>query len=209
MEPYHLLGIVPDHVTGKYIEAHASAELNSDSEARLFYDDVKEKLLHVNNWHQVAGIISAKFQLVDKNGNELDRIPQTGDLLKVNIPGPGSVDGDGFDWALIEELKEISDDQHQSVGFRVRPCANPFGDKDKIAHFYDDGSTSSFIITRDQKTITASIIDSNIKPNAEVDALVDKIRDVAVGLGAMAKFSEIQWQNLANGLVNSEEGKTT
>jgi hypothetical protein len=35
--------------------------------------------------------------------------------------------------------------------------------------------------------------------------MVDKVRDVAVGLSAIAGFSKIQWQGLADGLVESKK----
>lgn len=90
-------------------------------------------------------------------------------------------------------------------GFRVRPVANPLGDKKSIAHFYDDSATSNFIITREGKKITASIIDKNLVPNDDTQSLTDKIRDTAVGMSAIAGFSKIQWQNLANGLVERKK----
>jgi hypothetical protein len=34
--------------------------------------------------------------------------------------------------------------------------------------------------------------------------LTDKIRDTTIGISAIAGFSKIQWQNLANGLVKNE-----
>ena len=83
----------------------------------------------------MAGMISATFQVCDRNGNEVTRNVQEGYLLRVDIPGPGSKKGDGYDWVLVEELKEITENEVQSIGFRVRPAANPSADKKHIARF--------------------------------------------------------------------------
>ncbi len=198
------LNIIPDQYTGKEIEAEAFIELKNEKDAAIFYETAKERLLNVNKWHKVTGIISAGFQAIDKNGNEAERPVVKGDYMRVDIPGPGNKEGDGYDWVLIEELKEVSDDDTQSIGFRVRPVANPLNAKKGIAHFYNESATSSFIITREGKKITANIIDRNIKANSDTTSLTDKIRDTAIGMSAIAGFSKLQWQNLAEGLVKME-----
>ncbi|MEO9145265.1 MAG: hypothetical protein ABI237_06870, partial [Ginsengibacter sp.] len=85
----------------------------------------------------------------------------------------------------------------------VRPSKNPVSQKDEIAHFYSNDATSNFIVTRENNTVTALIIDRNLKPNNESDSIIDKIRHVAVGLGAIGAFSKMQWENLAEGLVKN------
>ena len=201
MKQKDFTGIVPAQHTGKEIEADASIDLKNNNEASIFYDTVKDRLLNVNNWHQLAGIISARFQLVDINGKEVARNAKKGDYIKVDIPGPGSKEGDGYDWVCIEELREINDGVIQSIGFRVRPAKNPLGDKNETAHFYSDEATSNFIVAREATKISAMIIDRNIKPNDEAESITDKIRHTAVGMSAISSFSKIQWQNLAEGLV--------
>lgn len=201
MKQHDYLDIVPAQHTGKEIEAEASAQLENELEAKLFYDVVKHRLLNVNNWHQLAGIISAKFQVVNAKGEEVTRSTEKGDYLRVDIPGPGSKEGEGYDWVLVEELKEMSDNNNQSIGFRVRPTKNPLGNKNEIAHFYADEATSNFIVIREKEKITAWVIDRNIMPNDEVESLADKIRDTTIGIGAIGIFSRIQWKGLAEGLV--------
>jgi len=198
-------GIIPAHYTGKEIVADDSTGLKNDNEARNFYDAAKEKLLNVNNWHRIAGIVSARFQVTDPGGNEVNRNVQKGDFIRIDIPGPGSKEGHGFDWVKVEELKEVSEDSIQSIGFRVRPSENPNADEKNIAHFYDDSATSNFIVTREGSKVSASIIDRNLKPNNDTESLADKLRHTAVGMSAIAAFSKIQWENLAKGLIERKE----
>ena len=204
MKERDFTGIVPEQYTGEEIEAADFAELKNSKEAKIFYGTAKERLLNVNNWHHIAGIISAKFQLVSALGEEVDRRAEKGDFFKIDIPGPGSTEGDGYDWVYVEEIKEIAEEKIQSIGLRVRPVKNPFGDKNEIAHFYSNEATSSFIVTREENKVTAWIIDRNIKPNDDAGSLTDKIRDIAVGIGAIGMFSKAQWQGLAKGLIKKE-----
>ena len=202
-------GIVPLQYTGEEIEAEASVKSNDDQQAIFFYNKVKSRLLNVNDWHQAAGILSARFYIIDSSGKEVTRNVQKNDYLKIDIPGPGSKEGEGFDWVLVEELKEFEENNIQSIGFRVRPCADPFSEKNlrkdspgETAHFYDEKSTSNFIVTRQGSEISVTIIDRNIKPNVQTDSFSDKIRNAVAGITAIGMFSKIQWQQLAEGLLS-------
>lgn len=205
MKQKDFLNIIPDQYTGTVIEADASVALADSNAAIDFFEIAKQRLMGVNKWHDLAGMISAKFQAVNKDGTEVDRAVQKGDYLRIDIPGPGSKAGDGYDWVVIEELKELNKGEIQCAGFRVRPASNPSSKEDSIAHFYNNSSTSNFIITREANKITADIVDRNIKPNDDNASLIDKIRDTAVGMSAIASFSKIQWQSLATGLLDLKE----
>lgn len=196
---------MPQQYTGNEIEADASVELMDENEAKIFYSLVKARLLDVNNWHQIAGVISAKFQVVDPGGEEVNRIAEKGDYLRIDIPGPGSKEGDGYDWVYIEELKEVAVGDTQSVGFRVRPSKNPLGSKNETTHFYSAEASSNFIVNRETSKLSAWIIDRNLKPNDHAASLMDKIRDTSIGIGAIGMFSKIQWKGLAEGLVKKED----
>lgn len=194
-------GIIPPQCTGTEIEVDASVELKNINEAKTFYKIAKSRLLQVNNWHHVAGIISAKFQLIDATGSKVERNAAKNDYLKIDIPGPGSTEGDGYDWVLVEALNEVSDGENESIGFRVRPCKNPFGKKNEIAHFYADEATSNFIVIREGTNVIAWVVDHNLIPNDHAEFLVDKLRDTTIGMGAISLFSKIQWQGLSDGII--------
>ncbi|HEX6848022.1 MAG TPA: hypothetical protein VF144_13650 [Chitinophagaceae bacterium] len=201
MRKENKIGIVPPQYSGKEIRSEATIQLNSPSEAKTFFETAKQRLLDVNNWNKIAGAITAQFSVIDEKGNEVTRIVKQNDHLRVNIPGPGSKEGKGYDWVQVEELKEINESFFQSVGFRVRPCSNPFSDKNETAHFYSQDATSSFIVSRDNTQVSSVIIDRNLKLNTDSASLVDKVRDVMIGVTAIGGLSKIQWQGLADGLV--------
>lgn len=204
MEEKNYTGLIPHNETGVIIDSAASEDFEDVQEAKAFYATVKNRLLAVNNWDQLAGVGSAEFQLIDKDGHEVDRKVEIGDYFKIDIPGPGSEAGQGYDWVQVEDLKEVNQPEVDSVGIRVRPSTNPFSQDESIAHFYSADSTSTFIVTRESNKITATIYDRNTKPNTHSETIVDTIRDVAAGVGAILGGSKMQWKGLAKGLVSTK-----
>ena len=197
-------GIVPGQQTGKAIDAVSSIELANDSEAAMVYNRAKARLINVNDWHLVAGGLSATFQLVDKNGKEVNRPAEKGDYFKIDIPGPGTKSGEGYDWVQIEELESTSKGEIDSFGLRVRPTENPQNENHDVAHFYSPESTSTFTITREKNKVTAAIYDRNTKPNKDAHNTIDKVRDALVGAAGIFSFSKIQWKHLAEGLLKND-----
>lgn len=196
--------IIPDQKAGKAVDAESTVELSEAEDAKAFFAEVKNRLQNVNLWKEYAGTLSASFQLVDENGVEVRRKAEKGDYFKIDIPGPGSQIGDGYDWVKIEEIENTASQGFERFGFRVRPTENPLSNRDDVAHFYSHESTSSFLVERNHNKITASVHDRNTKPNTEADTPADKIRDVVVGAAGVATFSKIQWKNLTDGLVKQQ-----
>lgn len=193
--------IVPEQQSGKAIDAESSIDLAATEDATSFFEQVKDRLQNVNQWKEVAGTLSATFQLVDANGMEVKRKAQKGDYFKIDIPGPGTESGEGYDWVQIEEVESTSAPDSERFAFRVRPTDNPQNRKQDVAHFYSRDSTSSFVVERNRNKITASVHDRNTKPNTEATTAIDKIRDAVVGAAGVISFSKIQWKNLTDGLV--------
>jgi hypothetical protein len=187
------------------IDSEASEKFTDGEEAKSFFSTVKERLLAVNHWHKIAGEAGAKFQLIDKNGQEVNRPVEKGDYFKIDVPGPGSSAGDGYDWVQVEDVKEVSQQEVDSIGLRVRPSTNPLSADNSIAHFYSEESTSTFIVTRENNKITATIYDRNSKPNTNAETVMDKVRHVAAGIGAILGGSKLQWKGLAKGLVSLKD----
>lgn len=73
---------------------------------------------------------------MDEFATEVNRPVQKGDYFKIDIPGPGNVTGDGYDWVQIEDVQETSGGDIDSFGLRVRPSTNPKNKNTDTAHFY-------------------------------------------------------------------------
>lgn len=194
-------GLVPDNVDGKAITSKAEVKMDNETEARTLYAIARERMLYVHNWGKIAGSLSADFQLTNDKGNEADRLAQKGDHFRIDIPGPGSSAGEGYDWARVEDIKEVHEHNVDSIAILVRPANNPQTNNTNVAHFYSPESTSTFVVTREGTLVTAAIYDRNIEPNAATASLVDKARNALVGLTAKHGLSKLQWQALAEAFI--------
>lgn len=197
-------GIVPEQKTGAKTDVVSTEEFPSIDEARAFFQQCKQRLLNINGWSKLGGKASADFKLADKDGNEVQRsVAERGDHFKIDIPGPGTITGEGYDWVKIEDIEDSTDgtEDQEVVALRVRPTGNPNNDKTDVAHFFTDEATSSFIVQRKGNVVSAEVHGRNEKPNTAADAVIDKTRNTMVAAGAMAGFSEVQWKSLVNGLL--------
>ena len=189
--------LVPEQQTGAQSNTEESVRLDSEEAAEKFFQTARQRLLSVNQWHQISGKATADFQLTDAQGNPVQRPVQPGDHFRIDIPGPGPVTGDGFDWVQVEAVEEGED----LVAIRVRPATNPNNSRQDVAHFFSDDATSSFMVKKEGNQILAAVLGRNEKPNTTAEKLVDKARNTAVASGAITGFAKLQWKSLVKGIV--------
>ncbi len=127
-----------------------------------------------------------------------------GVTFQIDIPGPGPVSGDGYDWVQIEAMEELETPEIEQLTIRVRPATSPKNEKSDVAHFFSAEATSNFLVQREGNTVTAAVLGRNEKPNTEADTIVDKARNAAVATGAVTAFSKLQWTSLVKGLIGAE-----
>lgn len=194
---------VPQNREGAQTDSIEKVDADSLGEARLLFEEAKRRLRDINNWHKLCGIGSAVFRLTDKNGKEIGGEAQQGNLVMIDVPGPGSVAGEGYDWVHIEAIDDRTnaDASYESFMLRVRPTASPLNKDKGIAHFYTEDATSTYIIERNGTTVTAAEHGRNEKPNAKAEFFMDKIRNAVVGLGGISGVSKVQWKSLVKGLL--------
>jgi hypothetical protein len=192
--------IIPEQEEGIQTNTESEIELATEEEARAFFQKAKDRLLHVNQWHNYAGAATADFQLTDAKGDPVSRAAQKGDHFKIDIPGPGTLTGDGHDWVQIEAIEE--DDN--CTGIRVRPATNPNNERKDVAHFFHEKATSSFVVKRQGRKVIAGVYGRNEKPNTNTETIVDKIRNATIASGAISGLSKLQWKSLVNGLVKKD-----
>jgi hypothetical protein len=189
--------MIPPQHEGGQSNTESKKEFSSEQEAINFFHQVKKKLVNVNQWHHYAGKLTADFTLTDDKGNPVNRTVEKHDHFRIDIPGPGSATGDGYDWVQVEEIAE----EGNALTIRVRPATNPTNEKQDVAHFFSDDATSSFIVRRDGNTVIAGVYGRNEKPNTEAEKAKDKIRNAAVATGAITGFAKLQWKTLVDGLL--------
>ena len=197
---------IPGQHEGVEVNVEDSVDLPNEEGAKRFFNVVKNRLLSINRWKEWAGSLSADFKLTDAQGTEVNGNPQKGYYFKIDIPAPGIVSGEGYDWVQIEEVKEEAENDCEFIAIRVRPAPSPVNEKTDVAHFYSDEATSNFIVRRDGTKVTAGVYGRNEKPNVKKsDTVIDKIRNAVVGTGGVSGFSKLQWKALVSGLLETEE----
>lgn len=195
--------LIPEQHTGLPIDTEESVQLNTDEDAVALFRKASKKLLDVNNWHSIAGDFSARFQLfAPASCTAVDGFAASGLYFRIEIPGPGTSTGDGFDWVIIEDVLENHTEDTAVTGIRVRPASNPLHlASEETAHFYDKDATSTFVVIREGRKVKSGIYDRNTKPNTKGDTLLDKARGLLTGTAGVLIGSRIQWRNLAIGLL--------
>ena len=197
---------VPKQQEGAKKDIEHVVEVTDDNAARKLFMIARNRLVNVNQWHEYATGISATFRLCDRFGDEVNRTAEKGDHFKIDLPGPGSNEGKGYDWVQIEDVEDRSNSEgdEEYIGIRVRPTSNPKEKGEDVAHFFKDESTSSFVIERHGRIVTATVYGRNEKPNTSTGNLIDKVRNAIVGATAILGFSNIQWKNLVKGLLKTD-----
>jgi hypothetical protein len=200
--------IIPKQEEGNQSDIIETTTAKNEEEAKLIFDEAKKRLLSVNTWKEISGNISASFTLIDKSGKKIDHEAQVGDYFKIDIPGPGTKSGGGYDWVRIEAIEDHSNGsaEKESLGIRVRPAPNPQTNTNdnETAHFFKDQATSNFIIERNKRTVSAEVHGRNEKPNTTTHKPLDKLRNAVVGSSAILGVSHIQWKKLMKGLIDKK-----
>ena len=194
--------IIPENETGKQVDLFEEIELGSNEDAVSTYIAARERLINPAIWKTITGAVSADFEAVANEDSSEDKRVSVGDYIKIDIPAPGLAAGDGHDWVRVETIEEDFDlDADESFGMTVKVCENPEHPEKGVAHFFAEGASSTFIITRNALAVKASYHGRNETANLENPALKDKIRNAVVATGASAGVSELQWKAFLKGLL--------
>lgn len=195
--------IVPEQQVGSATNVEYTYAAASPQEARMVFKEAVKKLLDVNHWNDYAGKGTADFTVIDMSGKETEAPLQKGFYFKIDIPGPGTFAGDGFDWVQVETIDSSSNEAEdwESVAVRVRPTSNPTKQGDDVAHFFSADATSNFVVRREKTNIIAGVYGRNEIPNTAAKNPVDKTRNAAIGLTAVSGASSVQWNALVKGII--------
>ena len=194
---------IPEQKEGGQTDTDYSKTTNGLTEAHELFLACRERLLNINDWGKIAGALSAEFKLTDAAGNLVSEKPKVGYYIKIDIPGPGTKAGQGYDWVRIESIEEDikADAPGESILIRVRPAENPKNAQQDVAHFFNSQASSSFTVHREGNTVTAGVHGRNEVPNTQTESLLDKTRNSAVAVAAIIGFNAPQWKSLVKGLL--------
>lgn len=195
--------LIPKNIEGKQNDLVATAELASEDDAIARFKEACLRMHTPALWHHLGELLSAEFALIDPSGHELHRQATTGDYIRIDIPGPGSRTGHGYDWVKVEvmEHKANGEDGEEMCGMRLRPAQHPKTESENAAHFFTDESTSTFIIQRRRTLVTATYHGRNERPNVNTESILDNVRNSIIASGAFSGISETHWKKLIKGFI--------
>ena len=189
---------VPPQKKGAKSDIKYCVRTFGEKEGFALYEKARKNLLDINNWQKLAGKLSAGFRLTDPFGNLVQRLPLQGDYIRIHLPPSAD---DKFDWVRIEAIEEQKYQNNLNwIMIRVRP-SDPPRQKEETEHFFSKEATSSFLVERTGRKVTASVRGRNELPNIKTPGLASKIRNLFFGLGAMVGLNYPQWKGLVKGIL--------
>lgn len=191
--------LIPSQKKGIQKTFSSSRRFVSVEDAQLCYDNAISRLLNINHWNALSATEKGTFQLMNQHAKMVRRKGKLGDYVRIGIPAPGNDDGSGYDWVEIKTLKFSIGKRKEQCLLTLMPC--PMPGKDTVAHFFSGESSSSFLLTRDNRTVSAGYFGRNELPNTDTEGLKETMRNVAVAAGAMLGLSDTLWRPLTEALI--------
>ena len=204
--PPYIQELVPAQVQGTAREMSANITAASEEDAIYVFERARERVLDINNWTDHCRPMATSFQLMDDTGEPLQGRATEGDFIQIDLPGQGSREERGYDWVRIEKVEQYTTASPGSVFLmQTRPARNPQAKgSSRIVHFLEESATSSFIIERNGKKVTAIVLGRNEVPNVFGNGAAEKPRNGADGFPGTIGFSKGQWKSLLEGLLERE-----
>lgn len=195
---------IPQQYVGSQTNAEETIELSSEQEAIDFFRVVKNRFLNVNEWYKIAELPMSAFKLTDYSGQEVNRPVIEGDYFRIDIPGPGTQTGKGYDWVKVEELSEEKSENKELITLKARPAPNPQNNDENTAHFFTDEAVSTFQVKRIGNKIFAEEHGRNEVANTDTRHGLDNMRNAIVGWAAKIGVSYPQWKGLVKGWISRD-----
>ena len=192
---------IEEQISGGHHDTVESLTFSSDAECKLFFEKLKNVFFHISSWGKLFDD-GTEFQLVtDHEAQKFDK-GKIGDFVKIKIPGPKSIEGEGADWVKITDVEIQEQAEMQKFALVFSPCSIP--GQDATAHFFQSEANNYFIITKSGNTITAEVHGRNEIPNYENLNALDKARNFLVAYKGILGFSKAQWEGWTKNILDNK-----
>jgi hypothetical protein len=198
---------IPEQYEGKQLDLNAGRDFSDEQAAKNFYLLVKRRLLRAFEWYDIAEIPAATFTLSDPHGAEILREMRVGDVIRIDIPGPGSPKGDGYDWVKVDKIDEDHEEHGDLFSITLRPTSNPTETDEEVAHFFTNLATSTLLVRRAGTHVEVEYHGRNELINDQSESITDQFRNAVVVFAAKMCFSFSQWKSLIEGMIKDDKNK--
>ncbi len=181
---------IPVQQQGIKKEFTSARRFTTLADAQLCYATAVSRLMNVNHWHELTAMRST-FRIMSKNFKQQKRRAKLNDFIAIGIPAPENPDGAGFDWVRVVNLKFLTGRRKEQCLLTLQPC--PMQGAENTAHFFSEGASSSFLLTRSGNIVTSAYYGRNELPNMDTSGVKETVRNIAIAAGAMLGFSDAIW----------------
>ncbi|HLP12499.1 MAG TPA: hypothetical protein VK177_11255 [Flavobacteriales bacterium] len=185
--------------TGNRVKAGEQIEAFSHKEAIALFALARNRLFDINSWHVFTGYDAGTFKLVTAKGELLNRAPRQGDLIRVDVKGPGLRSLKKNEWMVIEEMHESYDHNHDEdyCELKIRPVYAPDSPRSKHGHFYTEDACMAFVVQRQGKVVvTGEKVNITELPGAH-----QEIKPGASSNDLIANLHTVQWNTIIRNLL--------
>ena len=156
-------------------------------------------------WHGLAGGLSASFSLESSVGNDAGRLAQINDYLQIDIPGPGPVAGNGYDWVKVENIAEHADpDAEESMSITLKSDPDRRQPGKGVAHFLRKGPAPLLLLQGKGIRLSPPIMAVRNCRMIKAHRFPDKVRNTIVATGPLAETYQNRPQNHQSTLTSPD-----
>ncbi len=193
---------IPLQQKGDYHDTVSMYCSDSIDSAKLVYDQVVVRLISVNKWKSFSDKVKAGFQLINSETELPTEELEIGNFLRVDVPGIANPSGNGYDWTRIIDIQNGNDMREcPFFALSVRPSPAPGGVEEKVAHFFTEESTNTFVVRRIGSCIYAEVHGRNEIENISDAPLLDTMRNKAVAIGSKIGLGDLNWLGFTKALL--------
>lgn len=186
---------------GSEINALESAYCKTEEEAKALFVLVKERLLHVNGWKNIALGKFPEVFLRDAKGQKVNRSAQSGDFILFHL---NATDSKPCVWAVVEQIISTQKEHGEVLQVIFKPLVLNKTSVNGQGQLVEANEPSIFQVRRRGKLITAEEIGRNDLPDADATCPMNKLRNSFIGWGAKLGTSYPIWKALLSGFLKKE-----
>lgn len=176
----------------------AKRRFSNETQAKEFFDEVKLKLLNLEQWNAKS---SASYELFDETSEICaDKTLEIGKFIRISIPATGK-----DDWVKIIGIYEAKNEFVITVQPSYNPTEKPV-DRNVTSHFYSREARNNFCLQRNETAVVCYVIGTDEKQNTdETKNLLETARNLgAANFGYYSGVQKGMWKSFCQNFLETE-----
>ena len=200
MHPSAVDSILPAQHKGRKAKVQIPANCYSEEAACKLYEFLKISLADVDNWGDFKPGVSFYPKLMNRNGQMLERVARSGDLIKILLPRWQAA-GRLYDWREIKRVEERLIGNTEIFFITIVPAMNPELELPEASHFLRTESTVTLFVIREGNKLQLEIHTRNERLNFQLSGFKTRLQTALMGVFIAGGFYESQWTKLLKSIL--------